>query len=721
MVLIRTFFLILILAFVTSCNSINPFENSESTLTENFGLYLLPPGQFAFTGSTSQSGEINFTWSNSERAMSYEVKYGTSSSNYTSVAICFLSPCRINSLTNGQTYYVKVFAINNLGVTPISNELVIRIDPGNLAPIANSQTVVSHFNQTKPIVLSGTDPENKNLTYQIISQPSYGSLGGSGSSLTYTPLADYYGQDLFKFKVNDGVNDSSVATVTINVIQPPTIYLSQSGNDQTGLINNSNRPFLSPQKAYETANTNQKNLSGVVLIKASAGHYSGIQLNEDWNSNIRLIGESESNTFLGGINGSGRNGAYYRNGISEKIPECTRFPDFSSYQSDDDCHVPPTRGRHINIFGSKIDLGDVVSNSGMNSDLLAYEQEFLERVQIKINSGLTAQNIFSNSHNIVVLPGIVEIMEGVIVKNIQVNSVGVGGMGYKSDEFKGDPIDGGTVKVYGQAQDIEARGRPNQIHGSGRGGEVTIYESGSAKTIDVRGGAFAFYGDYIGGLSYKCKTGEPNSELCNWSNKMGQGGTVDIYGEAGDIMAEGGEIPTREQSFKSSNFLAGAGGQVTIHEKGRVGNIMASASSTVNTNYKTWGASGGTVDVYGSAKNIYVNGTGAGSLEAESEDNYSCGGDKCRDPVSGGKGGHVILRKGSIVANIEANAGDTRPYFVNDRPDWSFYDQFGLRVEEILSGGKIEISASVEHGEIQNNGATDGQTTMDRGQIIYLE
>ena len=77
----------------------------------------------------------------------------------------------------------------------------------------------------KSITLAGSDPEGSSLTYALASNPSHGSAGLSGSTVTYTPSSNYNGSDSFTFTVSDGTATSSAATVSITVssaiILPP--------------------------------------------------------------------------------------------------------------------------------------------------------------------------------------------------------------------------------------------------------------------------------------------------------------------------------------------------------------------------------------------------------------------------------------------------------------------------------------------------------------------
>merc|ERR1712000_548227 len=95
----------------------------------------------------------------------------------------------------------------------------ITVTAVNLAPLAQGQELTVEMDQVLALVLlaTDTDSEVESLTYQIASQPQYGTLSGTAPDLTYTPEAGYSGTDSFTFSVNDGELDSEVATVSITV------------------------------------------------------------------------------------------------------------------------------------------------------------------------------------------------------------------------------------------------------------------------------------------------------------------------------------------------------------------------------------------------------------------------------------------------------------------------------------------------------------------------
>jgi len=112
-------------------------------------------------------------------------------------------------------------------------EFIGRLLAENLAkpkdgiPVAQPGSVQTPRDRAIPIMLtatheakSGSDPNdfaNQVLTYTVERPPSNGTLSGQGSALVYTPNPGFTGNDSFEFRVSDGVDGSTTATVTINV------------------------------------------------------------------------------------------------------------------------------------------------------------------------------------------------------------------------------------------------------------------------------------------------------------------------------------------------------------------------------------------------------------------------------------------------------------------------------------------------------------------------
>ncbi len=67
------------------------------------------------------------------------------------------------------------------------------------------------------IRLEATSPDGDDMTFDIASQPSFGTLTLDGQRVEYTPDADYNGADSFTFTASDPDGTSAPATVSIDV------------------------------------------------------------------------------------------------------------------------------------------------------------------------------------------------------------------------------------------------------------------------------------------------------------------------------------------------------------------------------------------------------------------------------------------------------------------------------------------------------------------------
>ncbi|ETR65889.1 MAG: hypothetical protein OMM_13562, partial [Candidatus Magnetoglobus multicellularis str. Araruama] len=100
-----------------------------------------------------------------------------------------------------------------------TNEGIIMLTIYNVydPPIATSQTLTITENMPTNITLTGFSPDNKELNFIILEQSPHCILYQTTSNLTYTPDDHFYGTDTFSFITNDGISDSSPATITIIV------------------------------------------------------------------------------------------------------------------------------------------------------------------------------------------------------------------------------------------------------------------------------------------------------------------------------------------------------------------------------------------------------------------------------------------------------------------------------------------------------------------------
>ena len=129
-------------------------------------------------------------------------------------------------LKDGSFFYSAslVVGINTFIVVAIdradnrtTHELTVTYQEINNPPVALPINVVTLQDNPVEITLTASDEDGDDLNYFIVRQPEHGQLLGNGATLSYQPVANYYGLDNFDYVANDGSERSNVATVNVNV------------------------------------------------------------------------------------------------------------------------------------------------------------------------------------------------------------------------------------------------------------------------------------------------------------------------------------------------------------------------------------------------------------------------------------------------------------------------------------------------------------------------
>lgn len=88
----------------------------------------------------------------------------------------------------------------------------------NTPPVAVDYQESLYEEWTVAETLFATDTNGDPLTYSVVTGPAYGTLDlNQNGSYTYTPWLNYHGGDSFTYRVNDGTDNSNVATVTFTI------------------------------------------------------------------------------------------------------------------------------------------------------------------------------------------------------------------------------------------------------------------------------------------------------------------------------------------------------------------------------------------------------------------------------------------------------------------------------------------------------------------------
>ncbi|WP_371375151.1 Ig-like domain-containing protein [Thalassotalea aquiviva] len=117
---------------------------------------------------------------------------------------------------NGTDSFEYTVADNESGRSEPATVTII-VNAVNDIPTANNQSLTVNEDTELNISLTADDKDADTLTYTITSQPLNGNLSGTGQNIAYIPDANFVGQDSFSFTVNDGITDSNIATIIIDV------------------------------------------------------------------------------------------------------------------------------------------------------------------------------------------------------------------------------------------------------------------------------------------------------------------------------------------------------------------------------------------------------------------------------------------------------------------------------------------------------------------------
>lgn len=127
------------------------------------------------------------------------------------------------------------FQVNDGTVDSNVATVEVTITSINDFPIANAQSLTIQEDSSAAISLTAFDPEGDALAYIIVQQPQHGLLAGTPPNVIYTPNANYNGTDEFSFKANDGVIDSNVALIQLEItaLNDPPVAIDQNITVQT--------------------------------------------------------------------------------------------------------------------------------------------------------------------------------------------------------------------------------------------------------------------------------------------------------------------------------------------------------------------------------------------------------------------------------------------------------------------------------------------------------
>jgi hypothetical protein len=111
----------------------------------------------------------------------------------------------------------------------------------NARPIAIPQSLTGTEDSPVTIQLTGQDPDEDPLTFEIVEYPLHGELSGSSESgkMTYTPESEFNGTDSFTFVALDHQKESKPAAISIAIsaVNDPPVPVSMNLTAADGAVN----------------------------------------------------------------------------------------------------------------------------------------------------------------------------------------------------------------------------------------------------------------------------------------------------------------------------------------------------------------------------------------------------------------------------------------------------------------------------------------------------
>jgi hypothetical protein len=171
------------------------------------------------------------------------------------------------------------------------------------------------FEEEPQITLAGNDADEQPITFTVVEQPQHGTLTGTAPNVIYTPNTDYYGADVFIFKVNDGTVDSAEVEInlTINPVNdapkvvgsgipdqvqirpdvPRTIdlapYFSDAETASANLIYTVQAPAAAQAVVTGSSLVINGNLSGAYDITISAADSDTLNVNDTFTLTVKRV------------------------------------------------------------------------------------------------------------------------------------------------------------------------------------------------------------------------------------------------------------------------------------------------------------------------------------------------------------------------------------------------------------------------------------------------
>lgn len=192
--------------------------------------------EYTYTPSATDAENDSLTWSLTQKPAGMTINATTGAISWTPAEA-------------GSSGTVRLVA-NDGSSDSVAQTFVITVsEPDNEAPVigqGETDTLTTDEDTQGSTTLTATDANGDSLSWSVSSPASNGSAAVVGGNVTYTPNANFNGNDSFTVQVSDGsLTDSIVVNVTVNAVNDLPVIAQGAGTTLTTAENNSTGVTLS--------------------------------------------------------------------------------------------------------------------------------------------------------------------------------------------------------------------------------------------------------------------------------------------------------------------------------------------------------------------------------------------------------------------------------------------------------------------------------------------
>lgn len=172
----------------------------------------------------------------------------------------------------GPVYFSYIVDDGNGGTSEAN--VKVNVNPVNDPPVTFPQNIVTDEDTPVTIYLKALDIDKDAINYLKVDDPTHGKLGPIvDGKVTYTPERNFFGEDAFTFKVNDGLLNSNVSTISITV---------RSKNDEPIINSNLIDIILDEGEMASNSGTFFDVENDSIALTASVGEITKIDSERKW-------------------------------------------------------------------------------------------------------------------------------------------------------------------------------------------------------------------------------------------------------------------------------------------------------------------------------------------------------------------------------------------------------------------------------------------------------